>query len=408
MAKDKKSQKAKKKWSFIRFLTEIFIRFSLPLVIAASIVLLAFIFLLSMVLPRNEKEALIRKTDDFCIATAIGLSSVTIEAVTGNKRAVINDYLNGIRSQHIRGLNFAEVIEFKRENSAGNAKEKEIAGGTIIASLDFHDVGKEVPPEKLASLAQSKSFEKQVITNNTEVFYEYTYPIIWKVKYKGNDLLISIGALQLRFSERDILENYYQYRKVSNWITFAASISGIVIVFFYLILVRILKDKIAEIHEMSITDALTRIYNRKKFNESLEMEIRRTKRYGGVLSVIMFDIDHFKLINDKFGHDAGDMVLVSMAEIVCRAVRTTDLFARWGGEEFMVLTPGTGQKETADFAERIRMDIEAHSFKPVGSVTSSFGVAAFNEYDTVESFLKRVDNALYKAKESGRNKVVMG
>lgn len=392
--------------TFLKRLTDLFINVSSPLVIAASLIILIFIFFLSFILPQNEKKALIQRTDDFCISTAIGLSSVTIEAVTGNKRPIVGDYLNNLASQHIQGLKFAEVIEFNRENS--KKESKDIIGGTVIGSLDFHQIGKKRSIEQIQAYLDLEGIEKRYLTNRSDVFYEYSYPVTWKVKYKGNDLLISLGAIQLRFAENEILKSYHRFQMISGRICAGAFVSGIMIVIFYLLLLSLLKGKIKEIHELSITDTLTQIYNRKKFNEAMESEIHRMKRYGGSLSLMMFDIDHFKKINDTFGHDAGDAVLIQVASIVKKAVRNTDLFARWGGEEFMVLTPGTGNKETADFADRIRQDLERFQFEGAGKVTCSFGVSSYREFDTPDSFIKRADNALYRAKESGRNRVVAG
>jgi diguanylate cyclase (GGDEF)-like protein len=119
----------------------------------------------------------------------------------------------------------------------------------------------------------------------------------------------------------------------------------------------------------------------------------------------MFDIDHFKGINDTFGHDAGDNVLKKLAEIVKKEIRDTDIFARWGGEEFIILLPNTQVNGGTEFAERLRKKIEDKNFKNPETVTVSLGVTAFKTDDTEDSFLKRVDDGLYLAKKNGRNRV---
>ncbi len=155
-----------------------------------------------------------------------------------------------------------------------------------------------------------------------------------------------------------------------------------------------------------VTDKLTGIYNRHKFDEMLEIEIGKSERSKGSLAIVFFDIDHFKIVNDKHGHDVGDEVLKSFAKIVKSSLRSTDTFARWGGEEFAVLIPDTNIEDATHFAQRLRKDIEEFSFENVGRVTSSFGVALYKSGENVVDFLKRVDNALYEAKNSGRNRVV--
>ncbi len=160
-----------------------------------------------------------------------------------------------------------------------------------------------------------------------------------------------------------------------------------------------------ELKRLSVTDQLTGIYNRLKFTEALSDEINRCKRYNNGLSLIMFDIDHFKNINDSFGHDIGDEVLIKLTNIVKEYIRDTDIFSRWGGEEFMILLPNTNIIDASNLAERIRVKIENKYFKGPNTVTCSFGVTEFRTNDTEEIFTKRIDEALYNSKRSGRNTV---
>jgi diguanylate cyclase (GGDEF)-like protein len=121
--------------------------------------------------------------------------------------------------------------------------------------------------------------------------------------------------------------------------------------------------------------------------------------------MIMFDIDHFKKINDRYGHIAGDSVLKAVADIVRENTRKTDYFIRWGGEEFMILSSGVNLDKEYKLAKKIRKVIENHDFKNVGRITVSLGVAEFKDTDTVNSFIKRADDAMYKAKNISRNRV---
>jgi diguanylate cyclase (GGDEF)-like protein/PAS domain S-box-containing protein len=153
------------------------------------------------------------------------------------------------------------------------------------------------------------------------------------------------------------------------------------------------------------TDHLTGISNRLKFSEALDSEIKRSRRYDIPLSLVMFDIDHFKRINDTYGHQAGDRVLCELAELIVKIVRANDLFARWGGEEFMVLTTETSGESARILAEKLREIVDKNEFSGVGHVTCSFGVVQLDRDDNIEQFTRRADQALYRAKTLGRNRV---
>lgn len=172
-------------------------------------------------------------------------------------------------------------------------------------------------------------------------------------------------------------------------------------------MLRSIKHAEDELKRLALTDSLTGVANRLNFNTTLDKEIERVKRYEQDLSIIMFDIDHFKSFNDTYGHDAGDLILIELAEIINKIIRSTDLFARWGGEEFILLLPNTSLQEAHAVAEKLRSVIEQHPFSGGRKVTSSFGVCQFDKEDA-DSLLKRVDVALYESKEFGRNRVTVG
>jgi two-component system, cell cycle response regulator len=159
--------------------------------------------------------------------------------------------------------------------------------------------------------------------------------------------------------------------------------------------------------ELSVTDALTGISNRAKFNESLESEVLRAHRYQTPLSLIMFDIDHFKEVNDTYGHPRGDVVLQVLTQIVALRIRKTDIFARYGGEEFMLILPETTLQGASDLAEKLRVDIAENVFEEIGTLTCSFGVTSYDESLSLATLLDKVDKSLYTAKENGRNKVIV-
>lgn len=167
-----------------------------------------------------------------------------------------------------------------------------------------------------------------------------------------------------------------------------------------------LEAKMKEVELLSITDPLTKIFNRLKFNQSFANEIERFKRYNRTFAVLLLDIDHFKHVNDTYGHDIGDETLIHLAQIIGKMLRQTDIFARWGGEEFIALIVNSDADKALGLAERMRAKIEASDFKEVGHITISVGVSIIHSDDDLLSLVKRVDSALYEAKNSGRNKVV--
>jgi len=154
------------------------------------------------------------------------------------------------------------------------------------------------------------------------------------------------------------------------------------------------------------TDALTGLANRRAFDDEMARRLAEFQRHGRGISIMMVDIDHFKGVNDTYGHQAGDDVLRDFAKVLRRTARDTDTVARYGGEEFVAILPGTSDREAADGAERFRQAIESHPFRSGNTelrVTASFGVAELQKNDDAAAAIERSDEALYAAKESGRN-----
>lgn len=161
----------------------------------------------------------------------------------------------------------------------------------------------------------------------------------------------------------------------------------------------------AELERQATTDSLTGTYNRAKFNAALLAEIDRAKRYGSSFAMIILDVDYFKRVNDTWGHQTGDHVLVNLARLTRETIRKSDTLARWGGEEFVILLPMTELDGTVNFARRVQEALAKFNWDPVPAVTCSFGVTAYVAGDTLESIVHRADQALYAAKELGRNRV---
>jgi two-component system cell cycle response regulator len=164
-----------------------------------------------------------------------------------------------------------------------------------------------------------------------------------------------------------------------------------------------------EIYRLTTIDGLTQIFNKRYFLETIEREIARSQRYRRELSLVMFDIDHFKKVNDTFGHLAGDYVLKHLAQAVKTRIRREDCFARYGGEEFSIVLPEIDGLNAKPFAEKIRQLVEATEFRFENTampVTISMGVATMDaESVDPQALIKRADERLYEAKSSGRNRV---
>jgi len=167
-----------------------------------------------------------------------------------------------------------------------------------------------------------------------------------------------------------------------------------------------------ELERLATTDALTSAFNRRYFMSRLEDEVERVRRYKRPSSLLMIDVDHFKRINDGFGHDVGDTVLIQLVKLLEGQVRQLDTVARFGGEEFVILLPETVEKDALISAERLLELVRASSIDAAGNTiqfTISIGCAEFgSDCPNVEAILKTADLALYDAKESGRNRVVVG
>jgi len=159
-------------------------------------------------------------------------------------------------------------------------------------------------------------------------------------------------------------------------------------------------------HYHATHDSLTGIYNRSYYFEKIANEIEQSKRYKTTFCIILFDIDHFKKFNDTYGHLVGDEVLVKLSETVKLNTRSSDTFARWGGEEFIVLLEQTTVDRAELIAEYFRKLIENIKLEGIDQITSSFGVTQFQKDDDDKAILKRADDALYMAKNAGRNTVV--
>lgn len=164
-------------------------------------------------------------------------------------------------------------------------------------------------------------------------------------------------------------------------------------------------ERTEQLEILASTDSLTGLFNRRKFTQLLNQELIRYQRYQQKFSILILDIDYFKNVNDTYGHDTGDKVLIEFSDIIENNIRSSDSFGRWGGEEFILLLIESDQKHTEVTAKKLLNAINTHTFDTVGKITTSIGVSQPLKNDTNESIIKRADNALYNAKDNGRDRI---
>jgi len=168
-----------------------------------------------------------------------------------------------------------------------------------------------------------------------------------------------------------------------------------------------LKQHNDNLKQLSTTDQLTKLYNRKYFDETIEREMQRASRYETSLSIIIIDIDFFKKVNDTYGHMAGDHILSTFASLIKENIRSTDMAFRYGGEEFVLLLPNTTVQDAKLLARKLRTVVNGYNFENPKSITCSFGISQYKPTETKESFFKKADDALYFVKNNGRNNIAI-
>jgi len=292
-----------------------------------------------------------------------------------------------------------EKSNYKVSEFSGFDYDKKTLKDTMQIGLqEMHKINKIIASKVTEKLKNGELFsiylKEKELYNNHSIIVSFN-PVLnlnnklvaYIVHYEFGDFIdIILGNLKILFLVLTLL---------------AALLSS---VFISILLSERKKQKI--VHDLAVHDALTGIYNRHGINEILNQKLEEFKRDKNSLSVIFFDIDFFKRVNDTYGHDMGDYVLENIAELVSLEIRASDIFARWGGEEFILFLPKTDIVEAVNVAEKLRGIIQEHAFSDIDSITCSFGVTHLEEGDTKVLFLKRVDELLYYAKETGRNKVV--
>ncbi|WP_051145045.1 diguanylate cyclase [Thiomicrorhabdus sp. Kp2] len=237
---------------------------------------------------------------------------------------------------------------------------------------------------------------KPVETINANMSIKAALRFIQEKHFKGVVVVSEEGELQGIVTQNELISLSY-----SNWAVimrkFQSELQEIN---------TLLEQKSKPYEGLAAKDPLTKLYNRYKFTEIFTSEFVSMKGRENEMSLIMLDIDFFKKINDQFGHNMGDKVLIDVAQVLDKNQRQTDVICRWGGEEFLILLPSAGLEKTCIIAETLRTKIKQITLLPGHTVTASFGVTEVRVDDTLESLVERVDSALYEAKKNGRDRVV--
>lgn len=285
----------------------------------------------------------------------------------------------------------AEILEYMKDSLSDCVIIQE--GGEAVGILTSKDILRFIGDESHSTMKVSKIMSCPVETLNQKASINEGLEYLRKRPYKRIVVTDDGGHVAGIVTQQDLISRTYlrwsqlmqDHFKQFEEIT------------------QILQQKNQHLTQLATKDLLTDIHNRHMFMELFSKELSQLKRQTNKLALVMIDLDHFKQINDTYGHNIGDVVLKQFASLVSGAVREADLFARWGGEEFVLLLRNAGCEEGYGVAEKIRLRLEAEKFEGVGQVTCSIGITEVRSEDTLHSAIERADDAMYAAKDAGRN-----
>ena len=345
--------------------------------------------------------------------TAAYLTSSLVIATKESENYIENlSDLKDKRIAVVRGYASADII---KKEDIGIVEVNSIKEGLQLVKrgdvFGFVDSGYTIG----AAIKENAYFDLKIGGNlNTELKWSMA------VK-KDNDMLLNIINKTLFSIDKKVIKELYtkntsvKYVEVIDyWLIAKISLFSIIVIIFFAYRNRVLKKyskKIVMINKelelASTTDGLTKIFNRRKIESILDKQIEIAKRDKTKLSVIILDIDNFKQINDKYGHETGDKVLISFSKLLQENMRPSDSIGRWGGEEFLVICQNSDKDASLGHANRLKQLLHEYEFDTVKSCTASFGVVEFQENYEKNSFISHADEAMYQAKARGRNTVVV-
>lgn len=340
----------------------------------------------------------------YVIVLLVGLLGAILALVTNEVIGTISGFTRLIFYVTIALLASQSLLLYSRRVRVAAARETVYVGVSIVLLSVF----------VYALYAQPSRLLEQVSLVSLYLWFPFVYLFISLV-YESRGVLARSWTLYLlsvcvslphavaTVGSTDPFEGFQSLGQF-----YITSASFIAMLYFFSQMKGKLRETQAAADQMTLlaqTDALTNIPNRRAIEALLEQEVQRASRYDVPLSLIVFDLDHFKQLNDSFGHDVGDEVLIEVARMVESCLRGSDRFGRWGGEEFTVLTTETSFAPAYQLADRIRQTIEDHEFEQEYRLSASFGVATHSPGDSAATLFKRADIALYRAKSLGRNRI---
>ncbi len=302
-----------------------------------------------------------------------------------------------LENVRVRGKGFAAVIDNRGVSLVH--PNKAMIGKNLTEDPEIGDAMKQILLLKQGRIEYGAREEKYVVFTRITTSDWYL-----GIVFKREEMLSSLKELSYRFNQIFAVSLVLV---IAASVYFARRLTLFTEVLENEVDVRTaeLKEKIAEVEYLSLTDPLTGIANRRKIQAVLEEEIIRSDRMSQPLSVISIDLDHFKKINDTYGHETGDIVLKLVAEAITSGIRGIDHAGRMGGEEFIIICPDTPECGVVNLAEKLRLAVENLEVPGAGKITASFGCALRLPDESIDRLLSRADNALYRAKELGRNRV---
>ncbi len=326
--------------------------------------------------------------------------SYSFSAIRDEAQKIYPAYYDLLLKKEVRD---SKVNQDERDNylstylSEKYLRDKDTASNQAYKHIDqklIETIDKKIAQQARIKLDQSEPFILQ--SHIKDKTYLITFTPILNIENKHVAYFISYK--QDNFTS--FMHDDYLFQLIVSF--FISLLFSILLVLFFLSIKRS-----ADIQEaLATTDQLTNIANRNKLNLVMNTSIQTALRYDQPLSIIFFDIDHFKQINDKLGHDTGDDILIELCNLVSNQIRLSDFLARWGGEEFMIILPETDSSQAVKLAEKLRTIIDEHIFGVSIHITCSFGITQLRRDDDEHTLFKRADVALYSAKEHGRNRVV--
>ncbi len=360
------------------------------------------------------KYSFSKHDDNELLAKTATIYHIPIGLVTLNNKPFISDmsYLENKRVAIPKYSSLYELFKSKYPNI------ELVPTSNLAEGLDLLSKNKVFGViEKLPSLSYIVSKESSKNIKISGIFKEeYNLKLVVN---KENDILLnilnkaisSITQKEINSINSKYYSVIYQTATDYSWI-YKIVIPLVIILFIITFSNRKLSNEIKkrkaieeELNEAANIDSLTNCYNRRKIDSILNKELNRVKRYKRALTIIFFDVDNFKEINDTLGHNIGDEVLIKISSITKSNIRSTDFFGRWGGEEFIIILPETTKEQATNVAHLLKEKISNNDFSIERKITCSFGISQYEETDSADTLLTRADNAMYFVKRNGKNSV---